>query len=129
MLSRVILFLLLMASDCLVAAVTPRYSEQADDANMGPFVLFDARPRPRGPAVTVEWLTSRNVNRDCQKVMGRDTPYEVEACAVYFPNKARCVIITAPKTTLWAIGHEFRHCVQGSWHGEPLQGSYVPNTR
>lgn len=105
------------------------YSKHDGDALMGPEVLFDAVPRPLGNSVIVEWITSDSPHDLCQRVQGRLSPYQIEACAVYVKSEARCVIITGHRTTLHTLGHEFRHCVQGSWHSEPKEGTYIPSNQ
>jgi hypothetical protein len=40
--------------------------------------------------------------------------YSVNACSFWNGNK--CTIIVPKKTSLHTLGHEFRHCAQGSFH-------------
>lgn len=122
-------WLALLFCGLAVGAMAAPKSQPTDDPHLDPYTLFDAVPRPRGPAVVVEWLVQADPNDTCQRVMGRRTPYQVEACAVFVPTESRCVIITGPKTNLHTLGHELRHCVQGDWHGEPPPGTYVPDQR
>lgn len=83
------------------------------DAN----IPFDATTNER-PLSIVEWRTSDNVQKDCEDESNKRKfggfNYELAACS--FWSNDFCVIITSKTPTMGELGHELRHCFQGSFH-------------
>lgn len=69
--------------------------------------------------ITVKWDAVDNVQAACEKASHKrghgGFNFPVQACS--FWNMSTCHIITAKKVNLHTIGHEIRHCFQGSFHG------------
>lgn len=67
---------------------------------------------------TVTWLVVDNVQRTCERESHKrglgGFGYGVEACS--FWNASTCTIVTSAKPTMHQVGHEIRHCFQGSFH-------------
>jgi len=66
----------------------------------------------------ITWRYTDNVQKECesesQKRKLGGFGYAVDACS--FWDKNSCTIITARQTTMHILGHEVRHCFQGSFH-------------
>jgi len=69
------------------------------------------------------WEYADNIQAACnkQRTDGGYKPYtyEVLACSSWRRNiffQYECHIITKKNVTMWIIGHEIRHCFQGSFH-------------
>lgn len=66
----------------------------------------------------ITWRYTNNVQKECeaesQKRKLGGFGYAVDACS--FWDKNSCTIITARQTTMHILGHELRHCFQGSFH-------------
>lgn len=66
----------------------------------------------------ITWRYTNNVQKECEaesqnrKLGGFG--YAVDACSFWDRNS--CTIITAHQTTMHILGHELRHCFQGSFH-------------
>jgi hypothetical protein len=58
-------------------------------------------------------------NKESQKRGYGGFGYAVEACS-FWNRKAigadECVVVTAKKVNFHTLGHEIRHCIQGSFH-------------
>ena len=67
---------------------------------------------------TVTWLVVDNVQRTCERESHKrglgGFGYGVDACS--FWRKNTCLIVTGKQTTHAELGHELRHCYQGSFH-------------
>lgn len=67
---------------------------------------------------TVTWETVDNVQEACEKGSHKrgfgGFNYPLTACS--FWSKSTCHVITAKKVNLQILGHEIRHCYQGSFH-------------
>jgi hypothetical protein len=71
---------------------------------------------------TVTWRVVKNLNAECEKESikrghgGFKTP--MEACSFWSKGLLgnNCLIITEKKVNYWTVGHEVRHCFQGSFH-------------
>jgi len=67
---------------------------------------------------TITFIQTNNVQETCDKESRNKGlggfGYSVEACS--FWTKTTCTVITAPTANFHTIGHEIRHCLQGSWH-------------
>ena len=67
---------------------------------------------------TVTWLVVDNVQRTCETESRKrgfgGFGYGVDACSFWTSN--RCTIVTSTKPTMHQLGHELRHCFQGSFH-------------
>ncbi len=67
---------------------------------------------------TVTWLVVDNVQRTCERESQKrglgGFGYGVAACS--FWSGATCTIVTSTKPTMHQVGHEIRHCFQGSFH-------------
>jgi hypothetical protein len=110
---KIIIMSLLLVS----SAFAKEYKEFHEEPN----ALFDTK-KNFAKMVVVTWETTKNVQKRCDEesksrgLSGFD--YEVEACSFWGTRFGVnvCHIITEKKTTLATIGHEMRHCYQGSWH-------------
>lgn len=87
-----------------------------------PYEKFDAT-RNMTNNTTVEWRQASNIQESCHKESIRrglgGFKIKLEACSFWDKNlfSNRCLIITGKKTNLETLGHEIRHCFQGSFHG------------
>ena len=86
-----------------------------------PFDTFDATKKMTETS-TITWRTVSNVQEVCNKESqrrGKGTfGYRIDACAFWdkTPTGDVCTIVTRPRPNYWDLGHEVRHCFQGSWH-------------
>lgn len=86
-----------------------------------PNALFDTN-KNMASMVVVTWEQTNNVQKRCDaesKTRGLGGfDYEVEACSFWGQRLGVqvCHVITGKKTTIATLGHEMRHCYQGSWH-------------
>ena len=66
----------------------------------------------------VTWRYTNNVQKECEAESHKRKlggfGYAVNACSFWDRNS--CTIITAPQATMHILGHEVRHCFQGSFH-------------
>lgn len=67
---------------------------------------------------TIRWIGVDNVQKTCD-VESKKRGYggiswPVKACSFF--NGNRCDIYTAKQLNMHTLGHEIRHCFQGSWH-------------
>jgi hypothetical protein len=95
------------------------WSNDPSDPFAGPTVLFESQIPGQPRDMVITWTSVDDPHDMCQRVSGRLYHYTIEACAVPVPTEARCVIIVGRKVDMFTLGHELRHCFQGSWHGEP----------
>lgn len=67
---------------------------------------------------TVIWVVVEDVQRSCERESHKrgfgGFGYGVAACS--FWTKSQCTIVTSSKPTMHQLGHELRHCFQGSFH-------------
>lgn len=82
-----------------------------------PETKFSATER-HADSKQITWRYTDNVQKACeaesrQRKLG-GFGYAVDACS--FWDKNSCTIITARQTTMHVLGHELRHCFQGSFH-------------
>ena len=70
--------------------------------------------------VRIRWEVREDVAQVCAKAiqMGKEQAYITPpvACAVWDVPKQECTVITGPKPTHVALGHEVRHCFEGRFH-------------
>lgn len=70
--------------------------------------------------VLIRWEVREDVVQFCAKAiqMGKEQAYITPpvACAVWDVPKKECIVITGPKPTHVALGHEVRHCFEGRFH-------------
>lgn len=82
-----------------------------------PSTPFNATNNAR-TEMTVKWLAVADVQSACEQaskqVGNKGFGFAVNACSFWQKNK--CVIITKDRPTMGTLGHEMRHCFQGSWH-------------
>jgi hypothetical protein len=67
---------------------------------------------------TITWVTVDNVQEACE-AESRNRGYNgfgVKLLACSFYKGDQCTIITGKKSNMHQLGHEVRHCFQGSWH-------------
>jgi hypothetical protein len=70
----------------------------------------------------VKWIQVPNVLATCDKESkSRGFPgynYAIDGCSFWDTNSEghTCLIITPFSTDFWTLGHELRHCFQGSYH-------------
>jgi len=86
-------------------------------ASDDPYETFDASKLMTNKT-TITWRVVKNVLEECNKENKRwgYPPYTQTLLACSMQTKDTCLIITAKETTMWSVGHEIRHCFQGSWH-------------
>jgi hypothetical protein len=89
-----------------------------DEAN----IPFSTRANNKNK-MTIEWLVSTNVQRDCEKESRRrgfgGFGIALQACSFWTYDSigsGNCTIITSNITTMGTLGHETRHCFQGAFH-------------
>ena len=69
--------------------------------------------------VRIRWEVREDVGQYCAKTIGmsylqaKTTP--PVACAVWHVATKQCTIVTGPTTSHVVIGHEVRHCFEGSF--------------
>lgn len=80
---------------------------------------FSTKPN-RKETLIVSWMVvpTAKVQATCEAV-SKDSGlggfgFAMDACS--FWRKDTCLIITGAQTTMHQIGHELRHCYQGSFH-------------
>jgi len=80
---------------------------------------FSAKPN-RTETLAVSWLVvpESKVQATCEAI-SKDSGlggfgFAVDACS--FWRKNTCLIVTGKQTTHAELGHELRHCYQGSFH-------------
>ena len=70
--------------------------------------------------VRIRWEVREDVAQVCARAiqMGKEQAYITPpvACAVWDLPKQECTVITGPKPTHVALGHEVRHCFEGRFH-------------
>lgn len=68
--------------------------------------------------LVVTWQVVQNVQAACEaesRLRGLGGfGYGVDACS--FWDASSCTIVTSSMPTMHQLGHEFRHCYQGSFH-------------
>jgi hypothetical protein len=94
------------------------FAVERDDPN----VLFSTAQNYT-TQVVVSWIPVDNVQARCEAESRKRKfggfGYTVEACSFWDKDAngaPTCTVITAKNTTMWAVGHEMRHCFQGPWH-------------
>ena len=71
---------------------------------------------------TITWRPVEHVQAECEKESKRlgfgGFGYPVEACSFWDKSQMNnvCTIITAKTVNFHTVGHEIRHCFQGSFH-------------
>jgi len=73
--------------------------------------------------VKIVFKQVKDANATCDKESHKrgygGFPYKVEACS-FWNRKVigadECVVVTAKKVNFHTLGHEIRHCIQGSFH-------------
>jgi hypothetical protein len=82
-----------------------------------PTALFDARKLEVNKSL-ITWVRDDNVQARCEsesrKRVNKGFGYAMTACSFWDNNT--CTIITGKRTTMHDLGHEMRHCFQGSFH-------------
>ena len=67
---------------------------------------------------TIKWVVADNVQKACEAESRRrglgGFGFGVDACSFWEGNS--CIVITGQHSTKHEIGHEMRHCFQGSFH-------------
>jgi len=95
-------------------------SQDPNDAFAGADVQFDADTKLR-PMIEVAWFTVDDPQALCEQQDKRRYPYRISACALRVNDNRRCIIITGRRPTMGDLGHELRHCFQGSWHSREIE--------
>ena len=74
-------------------------------------------------STTINWVTVDNVQARCEAESRKRKfggfGYAVEACSFWAKgpsNENICTIVTGKYTNMHTLGHETRHCFQGSFH-------------
>lgn len=94
-------------------------SQDPNDAFASSDVPFDGDPKLR-PMIEVAWFTVDDPQAVCEQQAGQRYPYRISACAHRVNDNRRCIIITGRRPTMGDLGHELRHCFQGSWHSREI---------
>lgn len=83
------------------------------------YAYFSTKPN-RTETLAVSWMVvpESKVQATCEAI-SKDSGlggfgFAVNACS--FWRNDRCLIVTAKQTTHAELGHELRHCYQGSFH-------------
>jgi hypothetical protein len=91
-------------------------------ANEGPETMFPTSANFTN-TTTIKWITVDNVQARCEKESHKRKfggfGYAVEACSFWDKgpnNEDLCTIVTGKYTNMHTLGHETRHCFQGSFH-------------
>ena len=70
--------------------------------------------------VRIKWEVREDVVEYCARAarMGREQAYLTPpvACAIWSVPAKECTVVTGPKVTHVALGHEVRHCFEGRFH-------------
>ena len=77
------------------------------------------RANPQYDRVDVKWMIVNDADSWCRPFVKSKPGYRyyvIEACALVFSEKQKCIIITKPVLTMETFGHELRHCFEGAWH-------------
>jgi len=87
-----------------------------------PFKSFDATKRIANKS-TITWRTADDVDKACnaesnRRGLGGFGNTSMYACSFHdqVGDTTICTIITGTTSNLAVVGHEMRHCFQGSWH-------------
>ena len=85
-----------------------------------PYEVFDMSRRMYSN-VEIEIVTSNDISNRCQQESRKrgfgGFPYTVYACSFWNENRQRkCTIYLPTQTDMHQLGHEVRHCFQGSSH-------------
>ena len=87
-----------------------------------PYSLFDAK-QLISDNVSIKWIRVSDIRATCEAESRKrglgGFGYSMEACSFWGTGKdgkSFCDVFTRVKTTLHDIGHEMRHCFQGSFH-------------
>lgn len=94
-------------------------SEDPNSPFAGSEVPFDAVPKLRH-MVEVVWFTVPDPQEVCEKEEGKKYSFRISACALRRNENRRCIVITGQRPTMGDLGHEIRHCFQGSWHSKDI---------
>ena len=86
-----------------------------------PTKLFDAQKKNR-TSVRLEWRAVEDARAICSKLNIASgygpIKFTINACSILQNNV--CTIVTNKETSMHTLGHEFRHCFQGAWHGNKI---------
>jgi len=63
----------------------------------------------------VTWELVDDIDTFCKK-RNDSIPKDQTVLACAIPTKQYCKIYTASATSMFALGHEIRHCFEGAWH-------------
>ena len=77
-------------------------------------------PKPKFQGVKITWVSSEKPAEECKRLFpsyGGFHPHTV-ACAGWNHQSTpkTCTIVTGKDTTSQVLGHEIRHCFEGSFH-------------
>lgn len=74
---------------------------------------------PELRTVEVSWMAVDDVDARCREDMEISPFQTVKGCTYYSLKNRKCTIITGKSTDTSTLGHELRHCFDGSFHGDP----------
>ena len=81
--------------------------------------LFDAST-VRKDTMVVKWIRVDDIQATCERVSRSKGlggfKYNVDACTFWETETNVCMVYTKKQTTQHIVGHEMRHCFQGSFH-------------
>ena len=67
----------------------------------------------------VYWMAVDDVDGYCRKRLDVSALVTIKGCATYDLKNHQCTIVTGKNTDTSTLGHELRHCFDGSFHGAP----------
>jgi hypothetical protein len=86
-----------------------------------PFSMFSAESSQLKESL-IQWRPVSNVQEECEQESKKrghgGFGYPIQACSFWDKDIRgnRCLVITAPNLNMHTLGHEVRHCFQGSYH-------------
>ena len=77
---------------------------------------FDVTEPTMARSVQVTWITIDDIDGFCGR--GYDVPpyVMINGCTKYNLEESTCTIYTGKRTDTSTLGHELRHCFDGSFH-------------
>jgi hypothetical protein len=103
---------------CLLSLPSPTVWAQLEKS---PYDTFST-DKMDATSVNIKWRPVANVQKECEAESHRrgngGFNMALEACAFWQQGVMgrECLIITPKKPNYWNVGHEVRHCFQGSFH-------------
>ncbi|MBM3386780.1 MAG: hypothetical protein FJY36_03820 [Betaproteobacteria bacterium] len=109
----------LLLSLCLAACQSTGGGAYLSASELEPFTPLSVDQRSMN-VVKLRWEVRQDVAEYCANSMGMDKERAYTtpplACAIWSVRNKECTIVTGPRTTHLALGHEVRHCFEGHFH-------------